>query len=99
MSLLENLAINSGLRGIKVCLHAPSIKHLLFTDDSLIFCKASRSSSQQLLNILKIYTLASGQYINVKKTITVFNQNVRENIKGEIMSRLGTRDTQQYEKY
>lgn len=58
ISLLQKSANNSGLQGIQVCRGALIINHLLFTDDSLIICKARKSDFEQLLQILHKYERA-----------------------------------------
>lgn len=45
VTLLQQSIAHHGLVGIRVCWHAPNINHLSFSDNSLIFYKASHSSS------------------------------------------------------
>lgn len=97
-NLLNNVAQIKSLIGIKVCRGAPSVYHLLFTNNNLIFCKAGNVSSQQVLNLLNWYAQASGQCINTDKTTMVFSKNVKRDVKEEIMARWGYWDTK-YEKY
>jgi hypothetical protein len=49
-------------RGIQV----PS--HVLYADDMMIFCKASKKNIQQLLHIFNLYGQVSGQLINKQKS-------------------------------
>lgn len=93
VNLLNNVAQNRSLTGIKVCRGAPSVNHLLFTNNNLIFCKAGNVSSQQVLNLLNWYAQASGQCINMNKTMMVFNRNVKRDVKEEIIARWGCWDT------
>lgn len=51
VSLLKNAAPNCTLVSIKVCRRAPQLKHLLFTEDSLVFCKENREPSQTMLEV------------------------------------------------
>lgn len=75
MSLLNKAATTKDLKGIRVCRGAPFVNHLLFTDDSLIFCKAISSTSQKLLDILQVYAKALSQCINKEKTTMVLSNN------------------------
>lgn len=75
------------------------INYLLFADENLIFCEANKEASQQLLDLLKHYALASRQCINVEKTTIVFSRNVQTSVKVVIMAFWGCRGTTQYGKY
>lgn len=55
MSLLKHVEQSKSLVEIRVCHTVPSINHLLFLDDSLIFYKANKSSSQKILDLLQRY--------------------------------------------
>lgn len=99
MTLLRHAMYDKSLMGIRVCREALAINHLLFIDDSLIFCKATTETSNHLFEILKTYIQASGQCINTEKTTMVFNRNVKEVTRAEISSMWGCRDTKQYDKY
>lgn len=99
LNLLNQSALNDGTKGIRVCWGTPTINHLLFANDSLIFYKATQTDSQQLLAVLMDYAKVSSQCINVDKTTMVFSQNVKEMEKTEIMTLWGTRDQLQYERY
>ena len=53
---------------VAVCRGGPSISHLFFADDSLIFCKASLEECDTLQHVLKIYEESSGQQLHKAKT-------------------------------
>lgn len=86
VSLLNDVAANNSLMGLKVCRGAPNIKHLLFVDDILTLCKAKKNSSLKLLEILRKYELSSIKCINIAKTTMVFSRNVPYNEQVEIMA-------------
>lgn len=94
VSLLNQSALNNGLRGIQVHRGTPIINHLLFTDDSIIFCKANKANSQSLLEILYKYERASGQLINIEKTKKVFSQSIKEVAKAKILALWRTSESQ-----
>ncbi|XP_042983206.1 uncharacterized protein LOC122312616 [Carya illinoinensis] len=86
------------IKGIQVCRGAPKLNHLLFADDSVLFCKANMQTYLVLQHRLDIYEKASGQKINRAKTFIVFSHNVPLAQKMEITQFWGV-TFQQYEKY
>ena len=60
---------------VKIAPHANEIPCLLFTDDSLLFCKASSQSAFKLKNFLDTFCLQLGQMINFHKLSIVLSKN------------------------
>lgn len=73
------------------------ITHLVFADDSLLFCKASRQECWKLIEILKLTTL--GQKINVEKFSIFFSHNAPSGLKNEVLEILGPMQDQRHSKY
>lgn len=65
------------LHGSRVNRRAPSVSHLFFADDSLLFCQATREECLVLKNSLNLYERGSGQAINFSKSGLFFSANVR----------------------
>lgn len=63
------------INGAAICRKAPSISYLLFTDDSLIFCKANMNECKRIWEILQDYEATSGQKTNREKTSLFFIKN------------------------
>ena len=59
-SLLTNAELEDRLHGVKICRRAPSISHLLFADDSLLFVRTTREEVRVIMEILQLYASASG---------------------------------------
>ena len=74
---------------MKVARACPSISHLLFQDDSLIFCRAQKQEWQKFLKILKEYEGVSGQHINFQKSPIQFVHKIEESIRHELWDILG----------
>lgn len=55
ISSLKAAATSHDITGIKICRSAPSINHLLFTYDSVIFCKANVGETEKIQALLEIY--------------------------------------------
>ena len=87
------------LCGVSICRGGPRLSHLLFADDSLIFCRALQSDSMALKEILHNYEMASGQQLNFEKSALFFSKNTPQQIKEDISTILGTSLTSNFGKY
>lgn len=65
------------------------IHHMLFADDSLLICRASEDQARKIMDILKIYELATGQLVNVAKSAITFGKKVGESVKTSIKAITG----------
>ena len=76
-SALLNQAVKQGrLTDLQLSSGGPSLCHLFFADDSLIFCKAKEEQAMQLMEVLRKYGAALGQLINTEKSSIFFSKNV-----------------------
>ena len=99
-ALLKKLVHDGFMDGVTICRGAPTLSHLFFTGDSLIFCKATLSDCDSSQHVLKVYEDASSQQLNKAKTsFFFFNNNIDKSIKEEIKSRFGAQIIKQHEKY
>lgn len=64
------------LKGVKVCRSAPEVSHLLFADDSIIFCRADDKDVAAFKRVLELYENESGQKINFSKSEVTMSANV-----------------------
>ncbi|GAA0147642.1 hypothetical protein LIER_36555 [Lithospermum erythrorhizon] len=55
------------LTSIKVGATSPRMSHILFADDTMIFCKESVTKSKYTVRILADYDRALGQKLNMRK--------------------------------
>ena len=60
-------------RGISVCRQDPLVSHLLFVDDCIVFCNASKEEGDRVTKILETYERESGQKLNREKTSLFFS--------------------------
>lgn len=60
IALLQDAEQKRLTRGLKISKGTPSINHLLFADDSLVFCKDDVVESKNLKDLLASYKMASG---------------------------------------
>ncbi|CAA7060148.1 unnamed protein product [Microthlaspi erraticum] len=97
--LCRKAQLNGSLPGIKVARRSPPVNHLLFADDTMFFCKASKKNCKTLVSILKNYEIASGQKINVEKSSITFANKTNGEIKAMAAEILGISKTGGQGKY
>ncbi|KAL0406172.1 UNVERIFIED_CONTAM: hypothetical protein Slati_3931100, partial [Sesamum latifolium] len=85
--------------GVLVSRGAPSISHLLFADDTLIFSQASLENAQAIREVLETYRGASGQEINFSKSSMTFSRNTREEVCQYLAANLTIRRENKMELY
>ena len=69
---LEEIDIN----GFSLSRRSPPLTHILFADNSLLFCKSNIEECQKILKILQTYELSLGQQINKAKTTIFFSHSL-----------------------
>ena len=87
--LITQSTLRGDIHGFSLSKRSPSLTHLLFVDDSLLFCKSNVEECQKNLEILHIYERSSGQQINKAKTTIFFSKSTREEEKLLIKDTLG----------
>ncbi|KAL0284767.1 UNVERIFIED_CONTAM: putative mitochondrial protein [Sesamum calycinum] len=98
-SLFRAAADRGTIPGVAVCRGAPSISHLLFPDDTMVFCPATLSTVQAVRLVLDTYKLASGQKINLHKSSAVFSRNTPRDTRQNLVTVLGIRLENKHEVY
>jgi hypothetical protein len=73
-SLLWHYESLGQIEGLKVCRRAPSITHLLFVDDSLLFFRANQGQATAAQNVLNIFQKCTGQQLSPSKYSLFFEQ-------------------------
>uniref|UniRef100_A0A803PW73 Reverse transcriptase n=1 Tax=Cannabis sativa TaxID=3483 RepID=A0A803PW73_CANSA len=79
---------NGWLHGCKVANGAPRITHMLFADDSYLYCKATLQEAQRIQELLLKFESASGQQVNFAKSSIFFSNNTDSNVQTQICNYL-----------
>ncbi|KAL0445987.1 UNVERIFIED_CONTAM: hypothetical protein Slati_1726600 [Sesamum latifolium] len=95
----KHAELEGSIRGIAVCRGAPTVSHLLFADDTLIFYQASPESARSIRAVLETYRGASGQEINFLKSSVAFSRNSKEDMCRAITAELTIRWENKMELY
>ncbi|KAM6571899.1 hypothetical protein CsatA_015979 [Cannabis sativa] len=64
------------LKGCKVANGATVISHMFFADDSYVYCRANNREASNILHLLQLFEIASGQQVNFSKSSVFFSTNV-----------------------
>ena len=98
-AIIHEAVRNHSFTSISICRSSPSVTHLFFADDNILFCKANSDECQELKLILQMYENASGQKINTEKSSIFFSPNTSQNTKDAIFSILGPMNDSRHTKY
>ncbi|XP_075658690.1 uncharacterized protein LOC142628488 [Castanea sativa] len=96
-TLIEKAARDGHIRGISLCKNGPRLTHLVFADDSLLFCRASLQECDHIHIILSEYEAASSQKLNRDKTTLLFSKATPPEMQESIINMLGVPEIKQYE--
>jgi hypothetical protein len=72
------------IHGVKIALRAPEVSHLLSTDDSLMFYRATTCEVTIIASIIQQYQQTSSQLVNFSKFEMVFSKGISETSKAAI---------------
>jgi hypothetical protein len=87
-ALLRQAQINKQVSGVSFGREGPTITHLLFADDNVVFLEASEENLASLRGLLQAYEECSGQKVNEQKSSIFFGKGcsteAKNNLKGVI---------------
>ncbi|XP_026411087.1 uncharacterized protein LOC113306356 [Papaver somniferum] len=103
MDVLSKILIDAErkneIQGIKVTTTSPSVSHLFFADDCLVFTRASIKSARNLENMLDRFSKFSGQAINFEKSRIAFSPKIEPRTKSRILAILKIKNLGLADKY
>ena len=98
-NLILKAASEGSIHAFALSRRSPKLTHLLFADDSLLFCRSTRDECQKVLDLLASYESMLGQKINRGKTTIFFSKSTTPAMRIEIKEALGVPEILQYDKY
>ncbi|KAL0345681.1 UNVERIFIED_CONTAM: putative mitochondrial protein [Sesamum radiatum] len=97
--LLQQEEQAENIQGVAICRNSPAVSHLLFADDTLIFCQAMRDDVLCIRVILQTLEEVFGLKMNMGKVVIVFNKNTLERVQMELAVILGVPMVPKHNKY
>ncbi|KAK6131702.1 hypothetical protein DH2020_034499 [Rehmannia glutinosa] len=97
--ILQDLQAAGKIHGIRINKHAPSVSHLFFADDTLLFGRATIEEATHLKFAINLFEQASGQRINFDKSGILFSPNTDHGVALQIAQILGIPIVSSHEKY
>lgn len=98
-SLIRKYEVIQWIHGVRICRKAPVISHMLFTNDSYVYCKATPNEGLKVLELLNIYKAASGQKVNTAKSSIFFSSNIIQYNRDDVCSTLSIMEEDARRKY
>ncbi|KAL5560757.1 hypothetical protein UlMin_036968 [Ulmus minor] len=98
-SLFHHFEAAGRIQGMRCGRNGPTIFHLFFADDSLLFFEASTDSCLAVKEALTWYETASGQLVSYSKSAVCFGPNVAEDHADQMTASLGVPKVGCHEKY
>ncbi|XP_019157468.1 PREDICTED: uncharacterized protein LOC109154044 [Ipomoea nil] len=97
--LLQQAEARGDIHGVRVARGAPTVTHLFFADDSLLFFRANQQETLKVKECLDLYCAASGQLINFDKSNAVFSVNTTPAMRSLIANSLGVNEATDLGRY
>ncbi|XP_026433458.1 uncharacterized protein LOC113330876, partial [Papaver somniferum] len=85
--------------GYKINRWAPSVSHIMFADDVMLFGNTDTKIINSITLVLQQYNHISGQLVNYSKSSIHFSKSVSNTYVEEIIQQLGVKIMQKEEKY
>ncbi|XP_062088916.1 uncharacterized protein LOC133795483 [Humulus lupulus] len=86
--LITHFGTRGWLHGCRVARGAPVVSHLLFVDDSYLYCRALEEEATKVNLLLKWFEKGSGQQVNLAKSSVFFSTNTSAESKMKICQKL-----------
>lgn len=98
-ALIHDAIARKKLTGVRASWNGLAVSHLLFADDSLVFCKTKKQEAENLRKILRTYENMSGQQVNFDKSGLFFSPNTLKADKMMFMDTFGVKQCNSVETY
>ena len=98
-ALIQDAERRKAIHGVRIGRRVENISHLLFADDSLLFTRATEEEVECVLDLLSIYEAASGQKLNMEKSVVSFSRNIEPDKKILLLEKLNFKAVDDHDSY
>ncbi|KAL0434667.1 UNVERIFIED_CONTAM: hypothetical protein Sradi_0174600 [Sesamum radiatum] len=91
--------VKDKIKGVVITRTGPRVPHLLFVDDTLVFCQATPTELGSVKRVLEQLEAASNLMGNLEKSPMAFSQNTAMEGRVELAEVLGVQIVEKHEKY
>lgn len=98
-SLIKAYEERQALHGFQLRRDGISISHLLFADDSVLFCQAVEREAECVVNSLQCYEAGSGQSVNFDKSSIFYSVNCSSRLRTQMEHILHVKGHKEFGKY
>ncbi|WZZ66780.1 hypothetical protein YC2023_078150 [Brassica napus] len=96
---IEFSVANKEWKPITLSRGGPSLSHVCFADDLILFAEASLSQIRVVRKVLERFCEASGQKVSLAKSLIFFSENVHRDLANSISNESGIKGTKELGKY
>ncbi|CAN1835288.1 Uncharacterized mitochondrial protein AtMg01250, partial [Linum perenne] len=97
--LIHSEVATGSIKGIQLTPRCPSLTHVLFADDTVVFGRANWEEAMRIKKTLERYSAISRQKINESKSAIFFSRNTPEELKHDMSGILGVPMDAKFGKY
>lgn len=97
--LIQKAVVNNSIGGVRMKKRCLIMSHLLFADNSLVFLEAIPQSCLNFMDLISVFSEASGLFLNVQKSSVFFSPNAKVDVMDEIKGILGMEEMERTAKY
>ena len=97
--LIEREVQLGGWKPVRASRNGPSISHLAFADDLILFSEASEEQSELMMAWLDNFCGASGSKVSIEKSKVYFSPNTHVEVQEAVCRKLGMEATLDFGKY
>ena len=99
LQLIEDYVMKGWWNPMRAGRSGPSISHLMFANDLMLFAEASEAQITKMVECLNSFCQASGHKVNPHKTSIVFSKNVPTQLRNQITSICGYQENGEIGRY